>query len=138
MEKLILCGNLLSKALESLKKSFDVLEQTKNMNDEGLVLAAQDSIIQRFEYSYETFWKFLKKYMEEKHNVIDINSPKSVFRMCIKLTLCSEQEGEVLLRMVEDRNTTSHRYDAQEALRALPNVGHYYSLMKAITERLEY
>ncbi|MFA6527395.1 MAG: HI0074 family nucleotidyltransferase substrate-binding subunit [Candidatus Babeliales bacterium] len=136
MEKLVIVGSLLNKALVSLKQSFEVLEEAKRLNSEGLVLAAQDSIIQRFEYSYESFWKFLKKYMEETHNVLDINSPRSVFRMCIKLALCSEQEGEVLLRMIDDSNATSHRYDAQEALRALPNVGHYYALMAAVTERI--
>ena len=39
----------------------------KNIKYEDIVLSARDSLIQRFEFTIELFWKYLKFYLEEKN-----------------------------------------------------------------------
>ena len=63
MEKLKLDLEQLNKALKTLNDSFAILQEAQKMKHQGFIDAAKDSIIQRFEYSYEQFWKFLKKYL---------------------------------------------------------------------------
>lgn len=53
MEKLILSLNLVNNALATLADSFEVETRALILCDEGLILAAQDSTIQRFEYSHK-------------------------------------------------------------------------------------
>lgn len=42
----------------------------------------RDSLIQRFEYSYELFWKFLKKYAEHQFITLESASPRGIIRVC--------------------------------------------------------
>jgi hypothetical protein len=39
----------------------------------------RDATIQRFEYTFEGLWKFLKEYLNEREDVI-ANSPQGCFR----------------------------------------------------------
>lgn len=137
MEKLTLSLNLLHKTLNTLKNAFDVLEEAKALQHEGLILAAEDSIIQRFEYCYDSFWKFFKKYLELVYTLDDINSPKKVFRACVKLKVCSELEGEILIDMADDRNETTHNYDIEKVRIILSDIPLYYNTMVTILKRLE-
>lgn len=50
----------LHRALKSLEDSFLVAQDLEKTGNQRFVLAAEDSTIQRFEYCYESFWKFLK------------------------------------------------------------------------------
>ena len=70
--------------MRSLQNGFLVAERLQALGDPEFDLAAEDSIIQRFEYTYESFWKFLKKYLELIRNAENVNSPKNVFRACVK------------------------------------------------------
>ena len=45
-------------------------------------LIVRDATIQRFEYTFEALWKFLKEYLKEKEGIIS-NSPKSCFKSVI-------------------------------------------------------
>lgn len=137
MEKLVLKYQLLFKALISLENSFEVEKLAQKINDSRIVLAAQDSIIQRFEYTYDSFWKFLKNFLEEKYNFEDINSPRSVFRACIHQQLCTEDEGEILLKMIGDRNETTHNYDIVQVRKILPNIGEYYQVMHNVIKKIK-
>jgi nucleotidyltransferase substrate binding protein (TIGR01987 family) len=69
-------------ALESLEKA---LAQPKN---EYL----RDSVIQRFEYTYEFAWKTLKRYLEFDEGVenVDVLSRKDLFRLAAEKGLISD------------------------------------------------
>lgn len=90
MEELKKAHSLTIAALKTLKASFDIAQLAEEENREGFILAAQDSMIQRFEYSYDSFWKFLKRYLEREFESEDINSPKKVFRECVKNGICTQ------------------------------------------------
>lgn len=137
MERLTLKITIFCKALKTLEDSFTVLEKARKNHDTTFIMSAQDSVIKRFEYSYDFFWKIIKLYLEEKYNLSDINSPRSVFRASVKQGLCTEAEGEQLLLMINSRNITTHTYDINEVERILPYIPEHYTLMKTITKRIE-
>jgi len=137
MEKLKLALSLLNKALNTLDKALIYLEKVNQDKNKEAIEAAKDSIIKRFEYSYDSFWKFLKKYLELKYNLEDVNSPKSVFRACVKHEICSAQEGELLIDMVDDRNETTHNYDIEKVRKILPDIKPYYVCITKVIERIE-
>lgn len=132
MEKLTLILNLFEKALKTLENSFAVVTKAQNIQDIDLIYAAEDSTIQRFEYCYDSFWKFLKHYLEKKYNFIDINSPKSVFRACVEKKICSEDDGDILIKMIADRNETTHNYDAQQVREIFDHIPRYFAIMQKI------
>lgn len=54
--------------LNNLKKAFKKLD---NCNDVELKELIEDSCIQRFEYTYETAWKIMKKYFKMQYAKTD-------------------------------------------------------------------
>ena len=99
MEKLKLIAEDAGKALRTLKE----------ITDESYSVIVRDAAIQRFEYSFEIFWKLLKEYLRVKEGVIS-NSPKSCFREAFNVKLMTEEETIKALEMTDDRNLTSHTY----------------------------
>lgn len=72
-------------ALFQYKKWQTELDQQKieslGIDYDGVVLNLRDSTIQRFEYSIDLFWKYLKTYLDEKLNIVpDVLSPNSIIR----------------------------------------------------------
>lgn len=137
MERLKLDFVQLNKALKTLENSFDVAQKIAAMGNAEFLLAAQDSIIQRFEYSYEGFWKFLKKYLEQMHHFEDLNSPRKVFRASVKAEICTLEEGNTFIDMADSRNGTSHAYSIEVSRFVLSVVPHYYGAMIAVVHRLD-
>jgi nucleotidyltransferase substrate binding protein (TIGR01987 family) len=85
----------------------------------------RDAAIQRFEFSFELAWKAAQKALRGEG--IDAASPKGCFREAFRLGWIPREEP--WLNMLEDRNLTSHTYDAQLAeavYRRLP--GHLAAL----------
>lgn len=118
-----------------LKKKLLDLEQALNAWDEALNMEktkiVRDASIQRFEFSFELVWKCLKEYLYEKEGV-EVSTPKTVFRET-KLPLgLTEEEIELCLNMVQDRNLSTHTYDetlADKIYTALPD---YYQISRKI------
>lgn len=140
MEKLKDSLITLNKALKTLDSALKLIITIKeSSHSDELILACQDSIVQRFEYCYESFWKFLKLHFETIHEIETemVKSPKNVFRMCTHLKICTEAEGEILIKMANARNATSHMYSLTEVYAILPSVPEYYTTMIKIIEKLE-
>jgi len=74
--------NNLKVALDSFKESI-VLDK-KNENDEIRTIF-RDSCIQRFEYSYELTWKFMRYILEKYDNEIETRSPKQALKTAFKV-----------------------------------------------------
>lgn len=75
-----------------------------------------DGVIQRFEFTFELFWKVLKTHLEREG--ILCQSPRACLKEAFRLNLVDDEE--IALRMLEDRNDTMHLYD-EEASRAVYN-----------------
>ncbi len=137
MEKLKLDLVQLNKALKTLNDSFSVLQEAQEMKHQGFIDAAKDSIIQRFEYSYERFWKFLKKFLEIVYHVEDMHSSRKVFYATVKMEICTSDEGDIFLDMADDRNETSHTYSVEASRVILADIPRYYVAMIVVVQRLD-
>ena len=86
MDKLNQKHEQLAQALVSLDKAistFTMLKKEKkaynpNMTYEEELRTHRDSVIQRFEYTIDLFWKYIKKYLEEAHVLSGIKIPGEV------------------------------------------------------------
>jgi nucleotidyltransferase substrate binding protein (TIGR01987 family) len=67
----------------------------------------RDSAIQRFEFTFELFWKSLKGYAEESG--VEAYSPRDSLRTAFQLGVI--QESSDWFQMLQDRNLTSHTYN---------------------------
>lgn len=138
MERLKLDYCQLNKAIKTLQKGFNIAIRLQQFEDVDFDLVAEDSIIKRFEYTYETFWKFLKRYLETAHKLEDINSPKKVFRACVKTEVCTPEQGDILIDMSDDRNETSHSYNIEASRIILVDIPRYCEVMVTILKQFEY
>ena len=136
MEKLELDLIQLTKALRSLHDALMLQSESFVISRHDLLLAAEDSTIKRFEYSYDSFWKFLKRYIEQKHNIQDLKSPKKVFLCSVNLGICSLDEGNIFIDMADSRNETSHTYNIEASRLILSFIPGYQAAMLAVTNRV--
>jgi nucleotidyltransferase substrate binding protein (TIGR01987 family) len=107
------------------------------MATEDLMLSLRDSMIQRFEFTIDLFWKFIKSYLEEKENVqLSPATPRATILTATKSALLSETEAEEILKMFESRNLTSHVYQERIAKDLAKKLPFYQALMAPIFQRL--
>lgn len=116
----------LKERMEMAKKaliSFREVLQYHEVND-----IIKDAAIHRFKSTFEANWKFAKQYLYDIEG-LDIGSPKGVIRSCREVSLLSDQETVLALKMVDNRNLTVHTYNVElsyEIFRQLPK---YLELM---------
>lgn len=133
MEKLELRLQSLTKALKTLNKSLEKMKSGNYDDYEEL----RDSIIQRFEYSADTFWKFLKDYLKSNLKIeVAFARPKVVFKEALETKLITTEEHKKLINLIEDRNLTSHGYNEDVAEEISHNIFEYYDVMNSILTRL--
>lgn len=70
----------------------------------------RDAVIQRFEFSFELIWKALKLYLERQGH--ECGGPRPTLKKAFAEGLITApDETDIWLKMLEDRNLTSHAYD---------------------------
>ena len=126
MEKLRIVAEEAGRALKTLKE----------ITDEPYSEIIRDASIQRFEYSFEIFWKLLKEYLREKEGII-CASPKSCFREAFKVELLTEDETIKSLEMTDDRNLTAHTYHEEVAMEIYQKIKMYYELMNNVYRKMK-
>jgi nucleotidyltransferase substrate binding protein (TIGR01987 family) len=70
-----------------------------------------EATIKAFEYSFELYWKLLKKICLDEG--LEVNSPRTTLQQSYALTLIHNEKA--WLSMLEDRNLTSHTYQQPTA-----------------------
>lgn len=95
--------------------------------------ALRDSVIKRFEFSLDLFWKYLRLYLELKHGVT-AGGPKDVARQCVDIGVLSPEHGEQILAMIEDRNQTSHIYREEIADIIAKHIDDYAVIMDDVMQ----
>ena len=95
----------------------------------------RDALIQRFEYSTEAFWKYLKAFLQTEHN-LSANSPREVIRTGLTAKLYSEETSQELLQMLDDRNLTSHTYVEELAESIAHRIPDYSKNMSEVMTQL--
>jgi nucleotidyltransferase substrate binding protein (TIGR01987 family) len=77
-------------------------------------------IIQAFEYTFEQCWKSIQK--KAGHEGVQIGSPKKAFIFAFQNGWIKKENEEIWLRMLEDRNLTSHTYKEEVATEVLKRI----------------
>ena len=86
----------------------------------------RDAALQRFEFTFELFWKSLKAYAEESG--VEAYSPRDSVRTAFQLGVI--QEHPDWFRMLEDRNLTSHTYNEATAETIYSHLPAYLRLIR--------
>jgi nucleotidyltransferase substrate binding protein (TIGR01987 family) len=118
-----------NRALSSL------LELVVKLSDDSSDVIVRDAMVQRFEYTTEAFWKYLKHYLQTEHNLL-ANSPREVMRMGLQAKLYEEETSKELLQMLDDRNLTSHTYIEELATSIATRIPNYAHRIKSVLENL--
>lgn len=134
MERLKERYEMLSNALATLEEAIRFFHEVDE--NHKYFVALRNSLIKSFEYSQDTFWKFLKEYLEDIHGAEPIGSPKAIFRKCLELGIITPAELEIALAIAEDRNMTTHTYNEILAETISEEIPQYYQTMQTITNRL--
>ncbi len=122
--ELILSLNRLKKAFSTLK---DGVLQAKTQLE-------KDGVIQRFEYTFELFWKTLKIILS--YLGIECYSPRNCIKEAFRQGLI--EDDEIFLDMLEDRNLSSHIYEedsVEEIFRRIKEV--YVDVLEKAVNTLE-
>ena len=94
----------------------------------------RDSLIKRFEFSYEMAWKLMMSY-EKENGISEILGSRDVIRQAFKLSLINN--GEAWLEMVDTRNRTSHLYDEEMATDVMDEIIYtYYPLLMELRDTM--
>jgi nucleotidyltransferase substrate binding protein (TIGR01987 family) len=129
-ENLVKIHRGLALAIEKYKKAL----VDKNIDLETRE-AFRDSLIKRFELTYDLLWKYLREY------IIFIgggtaDSPRKVFQECLSLGLSNDAETKELIRLIEDRNLTTHVYDEDLANRVAVDIQKHHAVIDTIIKKV--
>jgi len=106
-------------SLNKLKRAFHKLnESIDNVVDD----LDRDGVIQRFEFTFELFWKTIMVLL--RHEGFDCAGPRSCLKEGARRGFIDN--GEMLLDMLEDRNKASHIYDESTAIEIFDRIKDEY------------
>ncbi|MGQ9903735.1 MAG: nucleotidyltransferase substrate binding protein [Anaerolineae bacterium] len=113
----------LRRAIAALEEGLSIFQREQsNHADPTLQLLLRDAAIQRFEFTFETAWKTLKRYLQEYGlEQVDRATNRQIFRMGYEQGLL--RDAEAWLLYLRQRNLTSHVYDqsvAEAIFRTIP------------------
>ena len=121
---------------QAARRLEEALDRAANVRDTELYPFLRDSSIQRFEFTFEIFWKLVKTAMRVIEGE-DCHSPKSCMRALFHNGYVRGDDLENLFVMVDDRNLTVHTYReslAEELFGKLPD---HLALMKRVISEIE-
>ena len=112
------------KALQMLDEAY-ALTPTR-----ALSRLEQQGLIQSFEFTHELAWNVLKDYLIDQ-GIAGLIGSRDATRSAFKNGLITE--GDDWMRMIADRNLTSHTYDQATAQAIVDNIlARYYPAFKAL------
>ncbi len=126
----------MEKLARRVKEAEKALETLREILREPYSVIVRDATIQRFEYTFEIFWKLVKEYLYN-HEGIECNSPKSCFREASSVGLLSEEQTITCLEMTDDRNLTSHTYIEEVAESIYEKIRDYNELMDTVLNHIK-
>jgi len=126
------------KKLEELEKALKNFEESLEIELSIFPFSIRDVLesgqVQKFEMSYELFWKSGKEILSKLEGV-DAGSPRRVFKTLFQLGYLTYDELELCLDMLDDRNLLSHVYRREVIDSILPKLRSYLKLMKTVLYR---
>ena len=120
----------LKRLLEDLDRSLDRLAEALAVPAEEPL--AIDGTIQRFEFTFELFWKALRRLLARQG--VEANSPKAVLQQAYRLGWLDDEPK--WLKVLEDRNLTLHTYRETLALEIYGRIPAHHAAMREVVEKL--
>lgn len=128
----------LRQKVSTVKRALKTLQEL--LPTERPSMVERDAAIQRFEYTFEAFWKAGKLFLREVEG-LELGSPKGVMRGFFQVGLFTEDQTGLALSMVDDRNLASHTYNEGLATQIYEQLGNYAELIAdwilAVEKRLQ-
>ncbi|MBF0294710.1 MAG: nucleotidyltransferase substrate binding protein [Magnetococcales bacterium] len=127
----------LQDALRSLETALR-LHHDKAGEDRELELALQDSVVQRFEYTYELAWNAMRRWIAENDHpqaAEPVYSRKELFRRAARLGLIPDPIPWMEFHAA--RNVSAHPYEKSNARRAFQAARELVKEGRVLLERLE-
>ena len=119
----------------NLKKAYGRLKEVCDLYD-GKNDIIRDSVIQRFEFTYELTHKTLKEFMKYSGVTLENSFPRTIYKKAYVNNIISDDS--VWISLLEDRNSTSHIYNesmADEIADRIVNM--YVKAVKELVDNLE-
>lgn len=107
----------LSKALLRLREAIDGVAQKPTHH------LYQIALIGAFQFTFELCWKTMKDYLV--YNGVEVSLPREVIKQAFHHQVI--QDGDVWIRMLEDRNLMAHVYQEQAAINAGKSIREHYA-----------
>ena len=127
------CKDRFARFQSALKRLSEAILQYEDVTDETDIIKSmmRDSIIKRFEFTFELAWKVMKDYAEYNGYNDMANSPRNAIRLALQMGIISDTAW---MSMLESRNTTAHVYDEEEADTIIDALLGYHNLFVAFDE----
>ena len=126
----------LQRSLRSLDAQFNNYKSLDPKEEDLILEAIKESVIQRFEICYDCVWKVLKLYMQEELGLPDIpSSPKPLIRMAGEQNLL-DSAVEQWFEYADARVETTHDDSAKTAEAALVIMGDFIEDAIALYETM--
>src|SRR3989344_9447841 len=107
---------------KELREAILRLEDAVTQPESGIV---RDSVIQRFEFSFELAWKTLQIYLE--HQGLEAGSPRQALKSAFAQGIIpTEEEADVWMKILDDRNLTTHTYREELAKSIYKKISEMY------------
>lgn len=119
----------------NLVKAYNKLKEVSELYD-GSNEIIRDSLIQRFEFTYELTHKTLREFMKYLGVTLDNSFPRTIFKKAYVNNLISSEE--TWINLLEDRSCTSHIYNENLASEVAERiVKDYVPAIEELVEKLE-
>ncbi|MDI9217026.1 nucleotidyltransferase substrate binding protein [Clostridium tertium] len=119
----------------NLKKAYSRLKEVSDLYD-GENDIIRDSLIQRFEFTYELTHKTLKEFMKYLGVTLENSFPRTIFKKAYVNNLISDDK--VWINLLEDRDSTSHIYNENMSNEIADRiVNKYVDAIEELVENLE-
>ena len=119
----------------NFKKALNQLDSAVQLSEEReLSDLEKQGLIQAFEYTYELSWNMIRDYFRWQGNT-GITGSRDAIREAFANGLI--EDGDGWMRMLKDRNRTSHTYNEETAQEILKNILQlYHPLFGALQTRM--
>ena len=116
-------------SLNQFSQALGRLEEALAQPEENILIV--DAVIKRFEFSFELCWKTLKKKCEAE-GIYALASPKAILKQAYALNWIDQEDK--WLKMLEDRNLSTHTYHQELATEIYKRIKDYIPLFKRVIE----
>ncbi len=100
----------LKQLYENLYKAYLKLQQF--LKEDNNTELSRAGIVHAYEFTFELFWKFLQKYLENLE-ILEEHGPSAVIRIAFQYGYL--EDGQKYMDMLRDRNLITHTYKEETA-----------------------